>query len=95
MQHFQVTAQGHLDLQTKNTDTEKQVQQLLVERSNRDSTFTTKEVQLFHFQGLFKRHEAELIHRQELVRAEGALKDVECRMVDYEKEVAELVQKES
>jgi len=96
MQHFRRAVRDHSGLQSKNADLERQVQQLLKERSDKDSAFTAKELQLLHLQQLCKCHEVELICRQgELVCAEGALKEVESRMVDFEKEVAKMGHKES
>jgi len=64
-QHFKVATRGHLDLQNKVGRLEKQVQELLKEKSERASAFLAKELELSQCQGLNWRLNADIRHLKE------------------------------
>jgi len=86
-QHFKVTTRSHSDLFSKNVGLEKQVQELLKEKSKRDLAFAAKELELSQCQGLNRRLDAVIRHLKE--RLDSSKKKLQYMEIQLSKGEAE------
>jgi len=90
-QHFKVAARGHVDLQNKVARLEQQVQELLKEKSERDSAFLAKKLKLSQCQGLNRRLGADIRHLKERLESlEKKLRDTKYQVKPLKEKIEQL-----